>query len=64
MSNLSPDQIAEEVRNALEATLRMEEFPERLWPYTAAELNFLREFVTRVIVGIAQREAGDAQRPA
>lgn len=56
MPNLSSEQIAEEVRKALESTLRMDEYPERLWPYTAAELNFLREFVTRAIVGVTQRQ--------
>lgn len=47
----SQERIAAAVGKALEETLQQESFPDRLWPYTAAQLAFLREFVSRAIAG-------------
>lgn len=52
---LSPEEITIEVSKAMEATLKLEAYPERLWPYTSAELSFLKEFVTRAIIGVMER---------
>ena len=51
-ATLSADDIAAEVRSALEATLRLDAYPERLWPYTQAELNFLNDFVARALTRV------------
>ena len=48
-ATVSADDIAAEVRNALEATLKLDAYPERLWPYTQAELNFLNDFVAQAL---------------
>ena len=55
---LAAEEIASEVAAALEATLGGEAFPDRLWPYTQAELNFMQDFVTRALVGVMQKVSG------
>lgn len=57
-TSLSAEEIREEVVKALEDTLKLEAYPERLWPYTPAELNFLRDFVSRALIGVLQRAGG------
>ena len=57
-ATLSAEEIASEVAAALEATLESEVFPDRLWPYTQAELNFMQDFVTRALVGVMQKVSG------
>ena len=52
---ISAAEISEEVNKALEATLKLESYPERLWPYTQAELNFLKDFVSRAIINVMDR---------
>ena len=54
----SVEEIASEVASALEATLESDAFPERLWPYTQAELNFMQDFVTRALVGVMRKASG------
>ena len=59
---LSAEEITREVGEAMEETLGLEAYPERLWPYTAAELNFLKDFTVRAITRVmdrAQDPAGD-----
>jgi len=48
-SQPSREQIEALVARALEATLRQEAYPERLLPFTQAQLNFMRDFVAEVI---------------
>ncbi len=49
---MSTEEITRAVGEAMEETLKLEEYPERLLPYTPAELNFLREFVARAIIRV------------
>ena len=57
-ATLSAEEIASEVAAALEATLESEVFPERLLPYTQAELNFMQDFVARALVGVMRKASG------
>ncbi len=55
---LSAGEIAREVGEAMEETLRLEYYPERLLPYTPAELNFLKDFVSTAMARILERIDG------
>ena len=57
-ATLSAEEIASEVAAALEATLELEVFSERIRPYTQAELSFMQDFVTRALVGVMQKVSG------
>lgn len=55
---LSAGEIAREVGEAMEETLRLEYYPERLLPYTPAELNFLKDFVATAMARVLERIDG------
>ena len=48
----TPDEIAALVAQALRDTLASEDYPERLEPFTEAQLRFLRQFVAQAIVKV------------
>lgn len=52
---MSTEEIIRAVGEAMEETMRMEDYPERLLPYTPAELKFLREFVGRAIIRVLEQ---------
>lgn len=53
---LAQDKIAAAVAQALRETLGSEDYPERLEPFTEAQLRFLRQFVAQALARLLAEE--------